>query len=69
MYNAHGVGLAAPQVGRSIRIFIVDASPFAKDDDQSPEQQEILQNFKKVFINPVILEETGEERKLLKYNT
>lgn len=61
MYNAHGVGLAAPQVGRSIRIFIVDASPFAKDDDQSPEQQEILQNFKKVFINPVILEETGEE--------
>jgi len=61
MYNAHGVGLAAPQVGRSIRIFIVDASPFAKDEDQSPEQQEVLKSFKKAFINPVIIEETGEE--------
>jgi len=61
MYNAHGVGLAAPQVGRSIRIFIVDASPFANDEDQSTEEQEFLKSFKKAFINPVILEETGEE--------
>lgn len=61
MYNAHGVGLAAPQVGRSIRIFIVDASPFANDEDQSTEEQKFLKSFKKAFINPVILEETGEE--------
>lgn len=61
MYNAHGVGLAAPQVGRSIRIFLVDASPFANDEDQSPEEQKVLKNFKKTFINPVIIEETGEE--------
>ncbi len=61
MYNAQGVGLAAPQVGRSIRVFVVDASPFAKDEDLSSEQQEKLKNFKKAFINPVIIEETGEE--------
>jgi len=54
MYNADGVGLAAPQVGLSIRLFIVDASPAASDDE--PE----LENFKKVFINPVILEKNGE---------
>jgi len=61
MYNANGVGLAAPQVGRSIRIFIVDASPFAKDEDHSLEEQKTLENFKKAFINPTILEETGVE--------
>lgn len=61
MYNAHGVGLAAPQVGRSVRVFVVDASPFAKDEDQSAEQQQILANFKKAFINPIIIEESGEE--------
>lgn len=61
MYNAHGVGLAAPQVGRSVRVFIVDASPFAQDEDQSPKQQKVLSEFKKAFINPVIIEETGEE--------
>lgn len=54
MYNASGVGLAAPQIGRSIRLFVVDASSFA---DEEPE----LENFKKVFINPIILEERGDE--------
>ena len=54
MYAAHGVGLAAPQVGLSMRLFVVDASPFA-DDDPS------LTGFKKVFINAAVLEETGEE--------
>ncbi len=61
MYNAHGVGLAAPQVGRSIRLFVVDASPFAADEDLSSEEQEQLKSFKKSFINPTILEETGKE--------
>lgn len=56
MYNASGVGLAAPQVGLAVRLFIVDAEPF---DDKEPE----LKNFKKIFINPVILEEEGEEWK------
>ena len=61
MYNAHGVGLAAPQIGLSIRIFIVDAEPFAEDEELSEEETEKLKGFKKVFINPVILEETGDE--------
>jgi peptide deformylase len=54
MYSAEGVGLAAPQVGKSIRLFIIDASPFA---DEDPE----MQNMKKVFINPLIIEKTGTE--------
>lgn len=54
MYAARGVGLAAPQVGLSLRLFVIDASPF---DDDEPE----LKDFKKVFINAQILEETGEE--------
>jgi len=35
MYNASGVGLAAPQIGKDIRLFVIDASPFAEDDDLS----------------------------------
>lgn len=53
MYAARGVGLAAPQVGLSIRLFVVDARPFAEDEEG-------LEDFKKVFINPIILEERGE---------
>ena len=53
MYNAEGVGLAAPQIGKSIRLFIVDASPFE-------EEEPALKNFKKTFINPIIVEETGK---------
>jgi peptide deformylase len=53
MYFADGVGLAAPQVGRSIRIFVVDGSAGAEDEPS-------LKDFKKVFINPEILEKSGE---------
>ncbi len=62
MYEASGVGLAAPQVGRSIRLFIVDASPFAeKDEDEDDDPlAEGCEGFKKVFINPIIEEESGE---------
>ena len=61
MYNASGVGLAAPQIGRPIRLFLVDTSPFSDDDDLSKEEQDLLKTFKKVFINAHILEETGKE--------
>lgn len=61
MYNAYGVGLAAPQVGLAIRLFVIDASPFAEDEELEAEEQEQLRDFKKVFINARILEETGEE--------
>lgn len=54
MYEADGVGLAAPQVGLNIRLFIVDASTFS---DEEPE----LEDFVKVFINPKILAESGED--------
>ncbi len=54
MYAAEGVGLAAPQVNKSIRLFVIDASPFA---DKFPE----LLEFKKVFINPYIVEYAGKE--------
>lgn len=55
MHSSDGVGLAAPQVGKSIRIFVVDTSPMA----ESAEEPE-LDGFKRVFINPIILEEYGD---------
>ena len=61
MANAHGVGLAAPQIGKAIRLFIIDASPFAEDDDLSDEEATQLANFKHVFINPKIVKQEGEE--------
>ncbi|WP_025742996.1 peptide deformylase [Aquimarina pacifica] len=61
MYNAHGVGLAAPQIGLPIRLFIVDTNPFSEDEELSEEEASKLKGFKKVFINATILEETGEE--------
>lgn len=61
MYAASGIGLAAPQIGLSIRMFAIDASPFEDDDDLSEAEREFLSNFKKVFINARILEETGDE--------
>jgi len=68
MYDANGVGLAAPQIGKAIRLFVIDASPFAEvDEDEEPEftEEEMKQmnGFKKTFINAQILEEVGEEWK------
>lgn len=53
MYAAYGVGIAAPQIGLPIRLFVIDGEPYAEDDP-------IMDGFKKVFINPQILDETGE---------
>ena len=61
MYNANGVGLAAPQIGESLRLFVIDASPFAQDEDLSPKEAKVLKDFKRVFINPTMIEETGTE--------
>ena len=61
MYNANGVGLAAPQIGLPIRLFLVDTTPFADDDELSVEEQKSLKGFKKTFINAHITEETGTE--------
>lgn len=61
MYQASGVGLAAPQIGKAIRLFVIDATPFADDEELTAEERKQLEGFKKVFINARILEETGEE--------
>ena len=53
--NAQGIGLAAPQIGIPIRLFIVDGSPIAKE-----EENEELENFRKVFINAEMLSEDGD---------
>ncbi|MHC1778535.1 MAG: peptide deformylase [Lentimicrobium sp.] len=54
MYSSNGVGLAAPQVNRSIRLFVIDATPYAED---FPGETDL----KRVFINARIVEESGEE--------
>lgn len=54
MYHAHGVGLAAPQIGKAIRLFVIDSKPFMEDGEEE-------KGVKKAFINPVMVEETGEE--------
>lgn len=53
MESAHGIGLAAPQIGKSIRMFVVDGTPLEDEED--------MEGFRKVFINPEMIEETGEE--------
>jgi len=52
MHHASGIGLAAPQIGKSLRMFIADASPL---------EDEVIGNWKQVFINPEIIDEGGEE--------
>ena len=61
MNHAYGVGLAAPQIGLPIRLFVVDTAPFADDDDLTEEERTFLSNFKKTFINAKITEETGDK--------
>jgi len=56
MYNAQGVGLAAPQIGKSLRLFVIDGGPLLEDDEDEQDKE-----FKKVFINPQILDEQGDE--------
>ncbi|MCF7561759.1 peptide deformylase [Sabulilitoribacter multivorans] len=61
MYNAYGVGLAAPQIGLPIRLFIVDTTPFSEDEDLTEEEKKSLNGFKRVFINAQIANEEGDE--------
>ncbi|MDT0687096.1 peptide deformylase [Autumnicola psychrophila] len=61
MYNAYGVGLAAPQVGIPVRMFVIDPAPFAEDEELDEAEKEQLLNLRKLFINPRIIEEEGEE--------
>ncbi len=54
MYVSDGVGLAAPQIGKSLRIIVIDGKPMAEDDPS-------LENFRTALINPIIVEETGDK--------
>tara|TARA_B100001057_G_scaffold181501_1_gene182234 strand:- start:340 stop:915 length:576 start_codon:yes stop_codon:yes gene_type:complete len=60
MYNAKGVGLAAPQIGKSIRVFVVDASPFSEDEELELSERKKIIGFKKVFINPTIVRQSSK---------
>ncbi len=62
MDNAYGVGLAAPQIGLPIRLFLVDASPMAEDEEYADIAEE-LKTFRRVFINAQKIEETGDKWK------
>lgn len=57
MYNAEGVGLAAPQIGLDIRLIVIDLEPLAEDNPA-------FSGFKKVLINPKIIETSGETVKM-----
>lgn len=61
MYNANGVGLAAPQVGKALRIFVIDTTPFSDDEDLDSAEQNQLNGFKRTFINAKMIKEEGEE--------
>jgi peptide deformylase len=54
MYASAGVGLAAPQINLSVRIFVVDGAPFEEDEPD-------LKEFKRVFINPEMIDESGDK--------
>lgn len=61
MYNASGVGLAAPQIGLAIRLFVIDTEPFSDSDGLSSDEQNQLKGFKQTFINAKMILEEGEE--------
>ncbi|MBT8375280.1 MAG: peptide deformylase [Bacteroidia bacterium] len=61
MYAAYGVGLAAPQIGLPIRLFVIDTEPFSEDDTLTEDEQKSVKSFKQTFINAKILEEKGDE--------
>ena len=61
MYNAYGVGLAAPQIGLALRLFVIDTTPFSDDEELDDTEQKQLQGFKRTFINAKMIKEEGEE--------
>ena len=65
MYYAHGVGLAAPQIGKGVRLFVMDSGPMVELDEEDLAELAEGENpeppIKRAFINPVMVSETGEE--------
>lgn len=56
MYHTHGIGLAAPQVGKAIRIFVIDTEQMKDEEDE----KDTFVGIKRVFVNPVKVKEAGE---------
>ena len=67
MYKASGVGLAAPQVGVGIRLFVVDASPFAEDEELSQEEKEQLNEGGKQSVNEAKGYHPADQSKTLRF--
>jgi len=61
MYNAYGVGIAAPQVGRSLRLFVIDPTPYIENEEFSEEDRKQLKRSKRAYINPTIIDRKGED--------
>ena len=62
MYEAHGVGLAAPQIGKAVRLFVMDSGPMVEVDEEDREAGEVPEPpVKRALLNPVMVSETGEE--------
>ncbi len=61
MKNARGVGLAAPQIGKAIRLFLVNTAPFSEDDELDEKERKFLKGYRKIFINAKILKEEGDK--------
>lgn len=61
MYDSSGIGLAAPQIGMSVRLFIVDGTPLNESDDEDHEIDPTLEGFKKVFVNPQMVQQEGDK--------
>ena len=61
MYNASGVGLAAPPVGLALRLFMIDTTPFSDDEDLEDTEKQKMKGFKRTFINAKMIKEEGEE--------
>lgn len=63
MYNGRGVGLAAPQIGLDIRLFVIDSEQLKDDEEEDDDEEDkvrLTKGIKKVFINPQIISESGE---------
>ena len=61
MYNALGIGLAAPQIGLAIRLFVIDTEPFSDSENLSDTEKTLLKSFKRTFINAKMIVEEGEQ--------
>lgn len=60
MYSAYGVGLAAPQIGKAVRLFVMDSGPMVEPDEDDEPVENPEAPVKRAFINPRMLSETGE---------